>query len=204
MEQGFLERVYTARDTDETRTLYDDWSESYEAEVKQNGYVTPGRCAEALAEFTQDQTAPVLDFGCGTGLSGLALTLAGFSTIDGVDLSPDMIAKAQAKRLYRALSTLPGDKPPRLKQGAYSAIAAVGVIGAGAAPISVFDVLMYALDPGGKLVLSLNDHAMQDKANEGRICEWLDCGAARLLFREDGPHLPGIGLNSHVYVIERM
>jgi hypothetical protein len=79
----------------------------------------------------------------------------------------------------------------------------VGVIGAGAAPISVFDILMNALPPSGKLVLSLNDHALQDRANEGRICEWVDSGAARLLFRENGPHLPGLGLDAHVYVLEK-
>ena len=32
--------------------------------------------------------------------------------------------------------------------------------------------------------MSLNDHALADKANEGRLCEWIDCGAARLLLRE--------------------
>jgi hypothetical protein len=62
---------------------------------------------------------------------------------------------------------------------------------------------MYALDKGGLLVMSLNDHALKDKTNEGRICEWMDCGAARLLFSENGPHLPGIDLQSQVYVFEK-
>lgn len=203
MAQGYLDKVYDARDADETRALYDDWSASYEAEVRENGYVTPNRCAEALAKYTQDQTQPVLDFGCGTGLSGLALKLAGFATIDGVDLSPDMLAQAEAKRLYRALTVIDPDAtlPPDL--GGYAAIAAIGVIGSGAAPISLFDDLMRGMRQGGLLVLSLNDHALQDRANEARICEWTDCCAARLLFRENGPHLPGIGLKSNVYVLEK-
>ncbi|WP_298918092.1 methyltransferase domain-containing protein [uncultured Roseobacter sp.] len=203
MTQGYLNKVYDARDAAQTRALYDDWSDSYDAEVAENGYITPSRCAEALAKFAKDQTAPILDFGCGTGLSGLALKLAGFETIDGMDLSEEMLAQAEAKRLYRDLTVIDADAPLAFKPGTYAAIAAIGVIGAGAAPISVLDTLLHALKRDGLLVLSLNDHALEDKTNEARINEWLDCGAARLLLREHGPHLPGIDLGSNVYVLEK-
>lgn len=203
MAQRFLNKVYETRSPAETRELYDEWSGTYEAEVRENGYVTPVRCAEVLAQHVDDQTTPILDFGCGTGLSGLAFKLAGFEVIDGMDISSEMIEVARRKRLYRALKVVPAHAPARIERGRYAAIAAVGVIGAGAAPASTFDVLMQGLAPGGKLVLSLNDHALQEKANEGRICEWMDCGAARLLCREHGPHLPGLGIQSTVYVIER-
>lgn len=203
MTEKFLDRAYQARDAAATRTLYDDWSASYEAEVAEHGYATPGRCAEALKDFTADQTAPILDFGCGTGLSGLALKLAGFETIDGLDLSADMLEKAREKGVYRTLSQIDADTPLSHTPGDYAAIAAIGVIGAGAAPISVFHTLMNGLAPGNKLVFSFNDHALEDPANEAGMAEWLDCGAARLLFKEHGDHLPGIGLKSNVYVIER-
>ncbi|WP_187430041.1 Trans-aconitate 2-methyltransferase [Roseobacter fucihabitans] len=203
MAQGYLDKVYAARDPDHTRSLYDDWSGSYDAEVAKNGYATPGRCAEALAKYSKDQTQPILDFGCGTGLSGLALKLAGFAEIDGVDLSQEMLDHARAKRLYRHLQAIEADAPLPFKQGTYPAIAAIGVIGAGAAPISLLDRLLHALGPGGMLVFSLNDHALEDRANEGRINEWTDCCAAHLLFCEHGPHLPGINLNSNVYVLEK-
>ena len=93
----FLDKAYKARDAASTRALYDDWAASYEAEVAENGYATPARCAEALKGQTADMSAPILDFGCGTGLSGLALKLAGFETIDGVDLSAEMLEGARSK-----------------------------------------------------------------------------------------------------------
>lgn len=203
MGQGFLGNAYAARDAAQTRELYDDWSASYEAEVGENGYVTPNRCAEALAKYARDQMQPVLDFGCGTGLSGLALKLAGFATIDGFDLSEEMLAQAKAKRLYRSLQLIEAGAPLPFEKGTYPAIAAIGVIGAGAAPISLLNTLLKALDRDGLLVFSLNDHTLKDRGSEGQINEWTDCGAARLLFRENGPHLPGINLNSTVYVIEK-
>ncbi|TNF57388.1 MAG: methyltransferase domain-containing protein, partial [Rhodobacteraceae bacterium] len=198
----FLDKVYQARTADETRRLYDDWAASYEAEVSENGYATPGRCAAALARYVA-RDAPILDFGCGTGLSGLALRAAGFTTIDGIDLSADMLAQARAKGLYRHLAQVEAGAPLAHRPGAYAAIAAIGVIGAGAAPISVFDSLMKGLAPGGHLVFSFNDHALADPANEGRVNEWIDCGAARLLVRENGPHLPAISMKSNVYIIEK-
>ena len=77
------------------------------------------------------------------------------------------------------------------------------MIGAGAAPIDTFDLLMRGLDKGGLLTLSFNDHALEDPSNEARLNEWLDCGAARLLMREYGDHIPGIDLNAIVYIIEK-
>jgi predicted TPR repeat methyltransferase len=201
---GFLDKAYGARDADSTRQLYDDWAASYEAEVADNGYATPGRCAEALAANMSDLNAPILDFGCGTGLSGLALRLAGFSTIDGLDLSADMLTVAKAKNLYRNLHQIDAGDPLPHTQGDYAAIAAIGVIGAGAAPISVFDTLMNGLTTGGRLVFSFNDHALEDPVNEGKLRDWLDSDRAALLFKGYGDHLPGIDLKSNVYIVEKL
>ena len=197
---GFLDKVYDARDGETTRDLYDAWAASYEAEVGENGYATPGRCARALASVVADTSVPILDFGCGTGLSGLALKLAGFELIDGVDLSSEMLAVAKSKDAYRTLSQIAPDAeiPP-----GYALIAAIGVIGAGAAPLSVFHALMHSLPSGGHLVFSFNDHALEDPANEAAVAEWTDTGAAHLRVKEYGPHLPGIDLKSNVYVIEK-
>ena len=204
MSRKFLDQVYNARDAAGTRTLYDAWAASYEAEVGEHGYATPGRCAAALSDHSPDKTAPILDFGCGTGLSGLALKLAGFSVIDGIDLSADMLAEARAKALYRNLRLVEAGEPLGHAPGDYAAIAAIGVIGAGAAPIAVFDTLMDGLATGGRLVFSFNDHALEDPANDAKVQSHLDAGTARLLHKDYGPHLPGIGLKSNVYVVEKM
>ncbi len=200
----FLDKAYTARDAKATRALYDEWAASYEAEVGENGYATPKRCAQALLQFTDDLTAPVLDFGCGTGLSGLALRGAGFDTIDGLDLSNEMLQAAEQKEVYRTLSRIEAGAALPFNDGEYASMAAIGVIGAGAAPIAVFHTLMRKLPSGGKLVFSFNDHALDDPTNEGGLAEWTDTGAARLLFKEHGDHLPGIDLGSNVYVVERL
>ena len=203
MTKHYFDKAYAARDTQVIRSLYDEWAGSYDEDIKAQGYATPDRAAATLAEFLDNKDAPIFDIGCGTGLSGAALKQAGFTTIDGGDVSAAMLAEARKKDIYRNLLELEVDSPLPFAPGTYEAISAIGVIGPGAAPITLFDTLMHGLEKGGKLLFSLNEKALEDRGALGMIHEWTDCGAAILLFAEEGPHLPGIDLKSTVYLIEK-
>ena len=199
---GFLDKAYGISTTEETRELYDDWADSYDRELTSQGYATPRRIAEALARHVP-LNAPVLDMGCGTGLSGMALENAGFATIDGADLSEEMLEEAKAKGIYRALREVDPDDPlGPVSPGDYAAIVACGVIGAGAAPLSLFDQCMHALAPSGHFAFSFNDHALADPAYEEKVVEWSD--HAEVVHDAEGEHIPGIGLRSRVWVMRKM
>lgn len=199
-DKSYLAKVYDLKG-DGVRDYYDAWADSYEAEVARNAYATPGRCAAALAATGLAKDAPILDFACGTGLSGVALSDAGFTLIDGIDISDGMLAKARDKKLYRSLTRVPADAPPPVAQGAYRAITAIGAIGPGAAPASVVAPLVAALPTGGFFVMSLNDMALDHpefmatlKAQTDNMVE---------VSSDRGPHLPGIDVMSTVLVYRR-
>ena len=200
---GFLDRAYGAADAEARRALYDEWSATYDDEVAENGYATPRRVARALAAALPDRAAPVLDMGCGTGLSGVALRAEGFEAIDGRDVSREMLRRAEGKGAYRSLTPVEPDDPlAGVEPGDHAAIVACGVIGSGAAPWSLFDACMEALGPGGLLALSLNDHALADPEATRAVERWVP-DRATVLSREHGEHLPGIGLGSTVLVLRR-
>ncbi|WP_170381182.1 class I SAM-dependent DNA methyltransferase [Ruegeria atlantica] len=203
MSDKFFKDTYALDTPQATHAHYQKWASSYDAEVGAHGYATPGRVAEALWSKLPEPQTPILDYGCGTGLSGVALRAAGFEVIDGIDPTPKMLEGAEAKEVYRKLSTFEITDPNPLEKGAYKAITAIGVIGTGAAPPEVFDMLMHALPKGGLLGFSFNDHTLADASYTSRLNDWLDMGAARLLFREYGPHLPGMDLKSDVYIVEK-
>lgn len=203
MADKYLDKAYATRGFEDTRVFYNAWSSSYEDEIGENGYATPSRAAKALATHLGDTSAPILDFGCGTGLCGVALTAVGYNIIDGMDLSGEMLVQAAQKQAYRNLSVTDPNRPLSIGKGVYSAITAIGVLGAGAAPISLLDTLMGVLAPGGMLVFSLNDHALADNRSQGRVNEQIDTGFARLLHCKHGPHLPGIKLKSTIYILEK-
>ena len=199
----FLDQAYGLPDRQATAAFYGDWAASYDAEITANGYATPGRCAAALAAHAADRSAPVLDIGCGTGLSGLALAAAGFQTIDGTDLSDEMLAGAGRRGVYRRLARGDLADPLPVGPGAYANAAAVGVVSPGHAPPETLDAVLAILPPGGCLAFSLNDHALAEPSFPGRIERLVARGAAELVFRQHGPHLPGIGLEATVYVLRK-
>ncbi len=203
-EKKFLNDVYELKTVADTKALYDDWSKTYDNEVGGKGYVTPARIASALSAFLPDKNAPILDFGCGTGMSGAALKEAGFTTIDGCDLSQDMLTHAADKNAYRKLwQSDPATDFP-VKTGDYTAITAVGVISIGAAPPETLDILIELLVPGGLLTFSFNDHTLEDPRFEARVKQYIDAGTCEQILGEDGEHLPGIGLRSTIFVLKRL
>jgi predicted TPR repeat methyltransferase len=162
------------------------------------GYATPARLAGALAAHVPDLTAPLLDFGCGTGLSGRALNAAGFTTLDGTDITAGMLAKAETLGIYRRLwASEPGAAPP----GGYATIAAIGVVSLGAAPAGTLATLLDALAPGGHLGFSYNDATLADPG----YVHALDAALARaeLIHEAYGPHLQSKDMGSRVYVLRK-
>lgn len=195
--------LWQRRSLDDTIQLYADWADRYDADVKSWGYATPARIAEALAAHLPDKSAPVLDFGCGTGLSGLALKAVGFLTVDGTDISAEMIAQVAGRDIYRnlwqsesgVLDFAPGD---------YAAITATGVISVGAAPPETLDTVLDYLAPGGLLALSYNDATLTDPAYMEALDHAIAAGKVGLRFFKHGPHLLEKDMKSTVYVLERM
>ena len=114
-----------------------------------------------------------------------------------------MLAQARAKGVYRQLTQTDLDDPLPFAAGTYPMIAAVGVLTPGHAPAATVAAVMARLPRGGLFVFSLNDHGLASADYTGRINDQLDCCAAQLLFREHGAHLPGIGMESTVFVLKK-
>lgn len=99
---ALLERAYAIDSDEASRALYRDWAESYDETMLQGlGYRSPASVARLLGEHLADRQASVLDIGCGTGLAGHKLSELGFTSIDGLDLSPEMMRVAARRNVYR-------------------------------------------------------------------------------------------------------
>lgn len=194
--------LWTPRPVAETIAVYADWADNYDADVAARGYRTPDRLAKALADHASPD-AEILDFGCGTGIGGAALRRAGFETIDGTDVTPEMLQKAETRGIYRKtwLST-----PDEIgfATGTYPVIVAVGVVSLGAAPPETLAPLVAKLDAGGLLALSFNDPTLADPAYTDALDAQLTRAQAEVIFREHGPHLDDVGMESDVIILRRL
>ncbi|MGD1923064.1 MAG: class I SAM-dependent DNA methyltransferase [Paracoccaceae bacterium] len=199
-----LDGAYSLTTTEEAKSFYDGWAAGYEDELAENGYITPQRCAEALAQHASMPWAPLSEFGCGTGLGGLALKAAGFESIDGYDISEEMLAKARAKDVYNVLGTVDLSQPlDGFEPGTYQNAAAIGVLSPAHMQATVIDEILNLLPEGGCFVFSLNDKSLADGSMESRILALTEYNVADLLFKDHGAHLPGIDLQSTVYVLRK-
>ncbi|MGR3491210.1 MAG: class I SAM-dependent DNA methyltransferase [Shimia sp.] len=150
-----LRGAYGAEGTDALRTLYHDWADTYDsAFVRATGYVLHVRVAAAFA--AAGGTGPVLDIGAGTGLVAEALRREGVAPIDGVDLSPEMLAKAAAKGLYRRTYVADITEPTALPRGAYSGIVSAGTFTLGHLGPSALMEVLATCAPGALLTISVN------------------------------------------------
>lgn len=198
-----LNSVYRVKSPEEAREFYTQWAKTYDSEVKDNGYITPRRCAAALKQCVPQLDLPIMDLACGTGLSGLALQEAGFSCIDGYDFSPAMLEQARTKGVYRELGVVDLSQALHIKTGKYTHAAAIGCVSPEYMPATVLDAILQLLPNEGCLVFSVNDHAAADGSIAQQIDTMLQHGRATLAFKDYGKHLPNIDLCSHVYVLRK-
>ena len=121
----------------------------------------------------------------------------------GTDPNVAMLKVAEQRGLYRELSLTDLADPFPFERGDYDVIAAIGVISTGAAPASTLEAVLNKLNPGGMIIFSFNDHALEEPSFPAARADVLDRGLTVERFREYGPHLTGQNLKSEIYILER-
>jgi len=205
-DSGLLDAAYDLESGDETLAHYEEWADTYDQEIGvDQGYAQPTRCATALAAVMPpaSRELAVLDVGCGTGLSGLALHAVGFTGLDGCDFSPPMLERATDTGVYHRLFEADLNEGLDVADDAYDAAAAVGVFSFGhVRPAALRDILR-VVRPGGAVVVGLNDHFWDEGAFPAELEAIEADGVADVVSRVHGDHLPGAGIDGWVVVLVR-
>lgn len=201
MTKKFLDAVYGDQARTDIMGFYADWADTYETEIADNQYQTPERAARLLAEAGIAKDARILDYGCGTGLSGAALHQAGFSNLTGTDPSAEMLELAKPKGIYSRVWQTDLEAPLPIAPGVYDVIAAIGVVSPGAAPAELLTTLVDLLDPGAHLLWTFNEHGLEDPAYTAARDAVLARPSVYRVAEEHGPHLVARNLSSTVYLI---
>ncbi len=143
--------------------MVEEMSELWDAEAAtfdddpDHGLRDPATRAAWLELLTQHLPAPparVADLGCGTGTLSVLLADAGYA-VDGVDFSPEMVARARAKAAGRdGVTFVVADaSTPPLEPAAYDAVLCRHVLWALPEPADAVVRWVELLAPGGRLLL---------------------------------------------------
>ena len=149
------------------RRLFDQYAVRFETSlVERLDYCGPALLREAVAAVMWRADRPLrfgamLDLGCGTGLAGAAFA-AWVDYLIGIDLSPAMIARAQAKGVYGRLVTadlLDALKVEAIEQTRYELAVAADVFVYVNEIGPIVDAVAAILTPGGLFAFTVETHA---------------------------------------------
>lgn len=143
-------RARSLSSVEEAAQFYGAWASTYDDDVfEELGFTGSARIAELLAAAMSDRAQPVIDLGCGTGAVGRRLAQLGVTTVDGVDLSPEMLTYAERAGAYRRLTVGDLNAVPGDLDGAYAASVSAGTFTSGHVGPDAVPRLMALLRPEG-------------------------------------------------------
>lgn len=154
-DSAALAQVYAARNEAELAAAYAAWSNGYDRETAALGYCLPFVIAAWVARHVPAGAGPLLDAGCGTGLSGPTLAALGYDDLAGVDMSAEMLKLADGRGCYGELrqAALGGALP--WPDGHFAAFLSTGVFTEGHAPASSLEELVRITQRGGHAIFTV-------------------------------------------------
>ena len=172
---------------------YDAWASDYDRELAEWGYEAPTRAAEFLARHLGGTAgARVLDCGCGTGMTGVALREAGFDgPLIGFDMSQASLDVAREKGIYADLQPVDLNGALPLKADSIDGILCVGVL----TYVDQGPILrewMRVLRPGGVAVFTCRHDFWDSRDFEASLNSLEAEGSLkRLEVTDPMPYIPG-------------
>lgn len=158
-----LDKVYTAKNQTELMNAYQEWAGDYENDtVGTFGYVAHKVAGDSLHQHLADTSALILDAGCGTGLVGEVLVAKGYTNLDALDFSQDMLNKAENKGFYRTYLHADLSKPLNIADDSYDAVVSAGTFTYGHVNASAFDELARITKTGGLITITIREGAYDD------------------------------------------
>ena len=189
-DHSWLTKLST--DSQETAAYYDAWAENYNQTLAQWNYQSPTIVATMLkGEVLPDD--PVLDAGCGTGLSGKALHSAGFRRVTGIDISQASLDVAAQAGVYERLQQVNMQQAPLpLQTDEFAAAQCVGVLTYVPDTDAILREFCRIVRPGGLIAFTQREDLFNERDVAGVMQTLDDEGLlTRLSVSEPQAYLPG-------------
>ncbi len=188
----FVDAAYRLEDEASLIEFYRQWARDYDHQMLDElGYISPARLCGLLQRFLPARDAEILDVGCGTGLTCVPLAAAGYSRLDGMDLSPEMIRVAAERGIYREL--LVGDLNRTLERddASYDGVVSTGTFTHGHVGPGPLDELLRILKTGGILACSVHQDLWESMGFRARFEDLAGQGVIECLALEHDSYYRG-------------
>ena len=119
--------IYKLQTPKEVLKYYKLWTDNnkYNKDMVEWKYTAPKETVAVLRRYVSNKYFKILDAGCGTGLVGIELKKFGYSHIDGVDFSQDMLDLVP-QDIYKNLQKIDLNADLKFEDNTYDIIICVG------------------------------------------------------------------------------
>ena len=174
----FVDEAYHLENAQEMVGFYRKWAADYDRQMLDElGYTAAGTIAAILSEQLADTSASILDIGCGTGLTCRLLAERGYSNLDGIDLSADMLGVARERGIYRDLLQGDVNQPLQLETASYDGAISSGTFTHGHVGPEPLAEIFRVLKPGGILACTVHKDLWQSMGFEASFDAFLEQGS---------------------------
>ena len=164
--------IYKITKSEELLKYYQDWTkkDKYNRDMIDLNYVAPKETVSVLKKYTLSNNCKILDAGCGTGLVVIELKKNGYSNIDGVDFSQDMLDLVP-KKIYKKIEKIDLNKSLKFNTNVYDAIICVGTFTYGHVKPHALDELIRIIKNKGLICFTVNEGIYEKYGFDNKIKE---------------------------------
>ena len=164
--------IYKLTTSEELLKYYQDWTKKnkYNQDMVNWKYTAPQETVLVLKKYALNNKYKILDAGCGTGLVGIELKKCGYSNIDGVDFSQNMLDLIP-QGIYKKIEKVDLNKPLKFKPNMYDVVMCVGTFTYGHVKPQALDELIRITKNGGLICFTINEGIYEEYGFDNKIKE---------------------------------
>ena len=164
--------IYKLKTPEELLKYYKDWTinNKYNKDMVDWNYTAPQETVSVLKKYALNKNSKILDAGCGTGLVGIELKKYGYSNIDGVDFSQNML-NLVPQGIYKKIEKVDLNKLLKFKNNTYDVVMCVGTFTYGHVMPKALDELIRITKNKGLICFTINEGIYEEYGFDRKIKE---------------------------------
>ena len=167
--------IYKLTTPEEILKYYKDWTKKnkYNQDMVDLNYVAPKGTVSLLKKYALNHESKILDAGCGTGLVGIELKKCGYSNIEGVDFSQNMLDLIP-QSIYKKIEKVDLNKPLKFETNKYDVVMCIGTFTYGHVKPQALDELIRITKNKGLICFTINEGIYEKYGFDNKIKELSD------------------------------
>ena len=162
--------IYQLNTSKEVLKYYKAWitKDKFNKDMVNWNYTAPQNAVALIKKYALKKNIKILDAGCGSGLVGIEMQKNGYTNIDGVDLSQDMI-NLIPKGVYQNLEIADLNKPLKFENNKYDLVMCVDTFTYGHVKPQALDEMIRITKNKGLICFSVNEGIHEEYGFDKKI-----------------------------------